>query len=248
MTVQQELASLEALQALDLQNFNIHKELEVIPRTIKEKQQNVEFVRNLLQKEKTRLDEAEKWRADTERDIQLQNDMLSSSRNKLQSARNEKENKAAQREIDSFRKTIADREKEMLEMLEAIEQYRIAYEDHTREFAELEETLHTEEESGKERMAELNARIEESAAARQTLAAEVEGPLLRRYERIQKRLGRALVEVIDGKCTGCNITLLPQLYIELKRGEKIHACPSCTRILLYKPPVEAPDEAQSAEA
>jgi len=235
LTVQQELASLEELQILDLQNFTIRKELEAIPATIEEKRQNVEFVRTLLQKERARLDEAEAWRANSEREIQMQGDMLNNSRTKLQGARNEKENKAAQREIDTLRKNIGDREKEALEMLEAIEQYRIAIDEHTKEFAQLEETLRAEESSGNERIAELNALIAESAQKRAELASRVPEPILRRYDRVQKKLGRGLVEVIDGFCSGCNIGILPQLFNELIRGEKIHACPSCTRILIYRP-------------
>lgn len=243
VTVQQELASLQSLQTLDLQNFSTQQELDDIPKAIKEKQQNVEFMRNLLQKDKGRLDEAENWRVETERDLQLQGDMLANSRNKLQAARNERENKAAQREIDSFRKRIADGEKEMLKILEAIEQCRLAYEEHAREFSELEAALHIEEENAKTRIAELQARVDDSAAERTSLAAKIDTPLLRRYERIQSRLGRALVEVVDGKCTGCHFTVLPQLLIELERGEKIISCTNCKRMLYLKPnePADAGD-------
>jgi predicted nucleic acid-binding Zn-ribbon protein len=241
LTVQQELASLEKLQQLDLKNFEIRKELEDIPQEIEETRKNVEHVRIILEKEKARLNEAESWYAQREKEIALQNDMLVKSKSKLSAAQNERETKAAQREIDTIRKHIQDSEKEMLELMEAIDQYRIAINEHTGEFAKLEEHLAETEAAGKKRLDDAEAQIAKTKEERQRLAEKVPTRILRQYERIHKRLGRALVEVVDGNCTGCNISLLPQLYNELQRGEKIFSCPSCSRILIYKEKTDTED-------
>jgi predicted nucleic acid-binding Zn-ribbon protein len=232
--VQEELAALEQLQNLDLKNLEFRNELEKIPQNIEEMRADVEHVGEILERERQRLAEAEEWRRDREREIEIQNELIAKSKAKLQAARNEKENKAAQREIDTIRRTIQEREKEALEVMEAIESYRSAIEEHTREFGELEAALKATEEEGRKRMAEVELELGRTDSRRKELSAAVPDRLLRQYERIHKRLGVALVECVEGHCTGCNMELLPQMYIELQRGDKIISCPTCNRILVFK--------------
>lgn len=233
-----QLAALEELQVLDLENLKFHNELTEIPTNLKTMQGDVAHVGELLGREKDRLKEAELLHKQREKDIALQNELLAKSKAKLQSARNERENKAAQREIDDVRRNIQEREDETLKLMEAIEQYREAIEVHSKEFADLEEHLRVTEAEGKERMALMEAEIAKTADHRKALSARVPAQMLRLYERIRKRLGRAVVEAVDGKCLGCNLGILAQQFIELQRCEKLIQCPNCFRILVYKAPQE----------
>ena len=144
-----ELEFLEELQTIDLEILKQRKELNAIPQNLQAMRNDVAHVGEILQREKERLEEAEQWRLDREKDIVLQNDLLNKSKIKLQAVRNEKEQKAAQREIDAVRKTIQEREEETLKVMEASEQYRSAIEEHTAEFAELEKQLKDSEDEGK---------------------------------------------------------------------------------------------------
>lgn len=242
--MQEELAALEQLQNLDLENLELRNELERIPHNIEEMRAEVGHVGELLERERQRLAEAEEWRRDREREIEIQNELIAKSKAKLQAARNEKENKAAQREIDTIRRTIQEREKEALEVMEAIESYRSAIEEHTREFSELEEALRVTEEDGHRRMAEVEEALGRTDSLRKELSSHVPERLLRLYERIHQRLGVALVECVAGHCTGCNMELLPQMYIELQRGEKLINCPTCNRILVFKGKVQHTPESE----
>jgi len=230
----QDLAALLELQRLDLDNLELRKTLQGIPENIEETRRNVAHIGEILEKERQRVTDAEAFRRERERDVEIQNELLSKSKAKLQTARNEKENKAAQREIDTIRRTIQEREKEVLQVMEAIEQYRVAIADHSREFAELEVHLKAVEDEGRVKMAEVEQKIGETGAQRAELASHVSPPLLRQYERLHKRIGVAVVEAAGGKCTGCHMNLPPQQYNELMRGDKLFTCPACVRILVYK--------------
>ena len=234
--LKQELASLEELQKIDLEILEQRKELQAIPNNLNAMRSDVAHIGAILEKEKVRLEEAEQWRQDREKESALQNGLMAKSKAKLQSARNEKEQKAAQREIDTIRKTIQEREEEAIKVMEAIEQYRNAIAEHKNEFGELEKQLQDSEVAGKARMAEMESAIKQVEERRAALLGAVPQRLLRLYERIQKRLGRAIVDAVDGHCTGCNIQILPQMYNELQSGEKLHQCANCFRILVYKPP------------
>jgi len=232
--VLEELAALEQLKNLDLANLEFRNELDQIPQNIEEMRADVEHVGEILERERQRLAEAEEWRRDREREIEIQNELIAKSKAKLQAARNEKENKAAQREIDTIRRTIQEREKEALEVMEAIESYRSAIDEHIGEFAELEAALKSTEEDGRKRMAEVETELGRTDSRRKELSDAVPDRLLRQYERIHKRLGLALVECVEGFCAGCNMELLPQMYIELQRGDQLISCPTCSRILVFK--------------
>jgi predicted nucleic acid-binding Zn-ribbon protein len=232
--LQDELVALEKLQTLDLQILEHRAELESIPKNLEAMRSDVASVRDLLEREKTRLAEAEKWRADREREIAIQTELLNKSKAKLQLARNEKEAKAAQREIDTVRKSIQEREEEALKVMEAIDQYRKAIEEHGGEFAELEGHLRASETEGEARMGEIQKQIASDESSRVELAKHVPEQTLRLYERIHRRHGRAVVEAVDGCCTGCNLAPPPQIYNEVLAGEKLLQCPNCQRILIFK--------------
>ena len=228
-----ELAALEELQSLDLEILEHRNELSAIPKNLEAMRADVAHVGELLEREKERLSEAEQWRSEREKEILLHNELLAKSKVKLQAARNEKEHKAAQREIDSIRKTIQEREEEALKVMEASEQYRKAIEEHTKEFGELESQLKASEVEATARMAEIETTIGGTTKNRADLAAVVPTKTLRLYERIHKRIGRAVVHAVKGHCTGCNLDILPQMYNELQKGESIRLCPTCERIIYW---------------
>lgn len=242
MTVQQDLANLQKLQDLDLKTIDIRNELADIPSQIENIRQNVETVRVILQKEQKRLEEAEAWKTNKENEIALQNELLAKSKAKLQAARNEKESKAAQREIDTIKKNISDEEKELIELMEAIEQYRIAINEHKKEFGELEDHLKATEQDGHARMAEISSALAKADDGRKEITVLISQKNLRMYERIQRKIGNAIVSVSEPICSGCNFGMLPQKYIELQRGETIISCQNCMRIFVYagEPIVETP--------
>ena len=85
----------------------------------------------------------------------------------------------------------------------------------------------------------IDAAVSEAATRRQSIASQVTGDLISRYELIfSRRGGTAVVEVTGGICQGCYMNLPPQLWNEIIRNEKVHLCPSCQRILFVKPVAE----------
>lgn len=74
--------------------------------------------------------------------------------------------------------------------------------------------------------------IEDIQAARQDLADQIDRPLLNRYERIAKRLGRAIVPVTGKVCLGC-FAVIPTAYTSSENADKILSCEQCGRILYW---------------
>lgn len=229
--MQDELVALQELQRLDLENLELRNQLAAIPEELDTLRGDVSRVSELLERERQRLAETEKWRLDREREVLIKNELMMKSRAKLQNARNEKESKAAQREIDAIRKAIQDCEHEALEVMEVIEQYRKAIAEHGAEFGELERHLAVREQEAKDQATGIEDRLKAWENRRSELTRKVSPPLLGKYERIHKRIGLAVVEVQGGCCKGCHMELLPQAHIELQRGGRLVQCSNCNRIL-----------------
>ena len=52
----------------------------------------------------------------------------------------------------------------------------------------------------------------------------------------RSRDGIAVAEVVNGSCSACFMSLRPQMSLEVKRGDAIITCESCTRILYIASP------------
>ncbi len=66
--------------------------------------------------------------------------------------------------------------------------------------------------------------------------------ILRQYERVAKFRGTGLAEVRDQKCMGCQVMLRPQTYNEVRNGEKVMVCESCSRVYYFNPANEVKPE------
>ena len=63
---------------------------------------------------------------------------------------------------------------------------------------------------------------------------EVPAPVFGRYEFIRERLQHpVIVPVNGGVCSGCNIAIPPQNYIELQKAAQILSCPNCQRLMFW---------------
>ncbi len=73
---------------------------------------------------------------------------------------------------------------------------------------------------------------EDIQKARQELAETIDKPMLNRYERIAKRLGRAVVPITSNICLGC-FSVIPTSYTSVENREKILQCENCGRMFYW---------------
>jgi hypothetical protein len=69
--------------------------------------------------------------------------------------------------------------------------------------------------------------------AREDLTSEIDRDLLRHYQRIYRKYGRAIVPVVKGACTGCFVRLPISLVSGIKQNDRIVSCENCGRFLYY---------------
>ena len=73
---------------------------------------------------------------------------------------------------------------------------------------------------------------------RKTIVSGIKPQVYSIYERIRKKWhGIAIAEAVGERCSACQISLRPQFFQDLKKGDQLMFCESCGRILYYNPPV-----------
>ena len=101
------------------------------------------------------------------------------------------------------------------------------------------EKLAALESEHKDRMNELNVRINETSkeedelkAKRNETAAKIRKDVSNKYERIRKaKNGIAVAPIVKSSCGGCFNQIPPQIIIELKKKDMIRTCEYCGRII-----------------
>src|SRR6202453_2264070 len=106
------------------------------------------------------------------------------------------------------------------------------------ETAEIEK----EKEDARRVTAEDQKKLAEWNVKRDALRQGISEDVLRQYERVAKFRGTGLAEVRDQKCMGCQVMLRPQTYNEVRNGEKVMVCESCSRVYYFNPANEVRPE------
>jgi predicted nucleic acid-binding Zn-ribbon protein len=158
----------------------------------------------------------------------------------LKHSQNQKEYESAMREIESLQKKIAALETSILETMAQLEEAE-------KQLAERADEINTYEARRSEALTAFDnelrsaqANLEEHIKNRQQALSVIPANLARTYDRLASRTrdGIAVAQVINGACSSCNMSLRPQMLVEVRRGGDIVYCENCSRIL-YFPEAEA---------
>lgn len=205
--------------------------MSALPEKLEADKQNLAKLEAMITQEKARLAETEAWRKEQEQQIAIEDEGIRKAKIKLQSAKGSKDYAAANREIENKRRLKAEREEEVLKVLEVLERFRAELAAHEQDVAQLREQVEREATRVAAEVAELEIEIGNRSSGRDELVAQIEPLTLKRYEKTMKQRGTGIIAVIDGVCQGCHMSVPPQLNNVLARFDTIETCPRCHRIL-----------------
>jgi uncharacterized protein len=226
------------LQDIDNRLAELSREIASLPVHIAEIEKKMHAHERRLEADRAALTANQKERKKCEGDIQIQEQKISKLKDQMLQAKTNEQYRAFQNEIDFCQKEIRKFEDRILELMgesEPLEKNVKAAEISLKgERAQVE----SEKTSARERTAADQSASAALQAERAGIVADMTPPAYQRYEKVRKaRRGVAVAEAVDGRCSVCHMALRPQFAQELKRGDQIMSCESCTRILFYNPPV-----------
>ena len=188
-----------------------------------------------LDAQKAALEETRKLRRSHEQDLKLKQEVIGRAKSKLANVTNHREFSAAEREVESARRDISMIEEQIIQLLEGEDAASKAIEERQERLDKLEADAAEQIEVIEKEAAVFDERMGEIKLARERLVGEIDRSLLARYERISSaKKGSAMAAIDDdGNCTLCRMKVPPQTTNLLIRGETIHACNSCKRLLYW---------------
>ena len=225
------------LQDIDNRSAELTREVSSLPKHIAEIEKKLESHQRKLEADRAALSANQKDRKRLEGEIQVQQQKISKLKDQMLEAKTNDQYRAFQHELDYCGNEIRQAEDRILELMtesEPLERNVKAAEGALKqERAQVE----AEKVQARERTAGDQAELDQLKAERDGLAGQMTRDVLAAYERIRKlRRGIAVAEAVDGRCSQCHMSIRPQLFQDLKRGQQVMSCESCSRILYYNPP------------
>ena len=225
------------LQDIDNRVAEVTREVSSLPKHIAEIEKKLESHERKLEADRAALTANLKDRKRLEGDIQVQQQKISKLKDQILEAKTNEQYRAFQHEIEFCEQEIRRAEDSILELMgesEPLERNVKAAEGALKqEKAQVE----GEKQQARERTAGDQRELDQLQAERKSIAAQISPPVLSAYERVRKlRRGIAIAEAVDGRCSQCHMALRLQFFQDLKRGEQVMHCESCSRIMYYNPP------------
>ena len=233
-----ELEKLIDLQKTDTNIRRLKKSIETAEERRASIEQEFELHAFSIREIQGNRDRLNSERAELEKQIAENKTYLDKADRNLKHAQNQKEYETAMRETDALQKQIAVFETQIIEKMSGIEEVEKELESRADEINTLDgkraDALKTFDKEIDTDRAELDGELKRRNDAFVTLPPQLAAVYNRLAQR--SRDGIAVAEVVNGSCSACFMSLRPQMQVEVKRGDQIITCESCTRIL-YIPAV-----------
>ncbi len=230
-----EIAQLVSLQDIDLEIDKIDKEIKLEQEALDNK------IKKLAEREAhaneitSQIDELEKERRTLEDEMADKMAHVKDRQSKMIQIQTSREQTALLKEIEDAKKSAKESEERIMEIMEKTEKLNV-------ESTEIKNLLKGEkkivaEETDKVRKAieAINKGKKSKSVIRDKRAAEVNDRLIKKYDTLRaRRKGIAVVNVDKGVCQGCFMSLPPQQFNTLLKGDRLQMCPTCQRIIYFK--------------
>jgi predicted nucleic acid-binding Zn-ribbon protein len=233
--VDEQLRALISLQELDSRIISYNKTIQSIPGRIEAMAPPIKSAEEHLAAAKARYDALDKSKRDKELAVEEQKDKVEKAKGRTAEIKDNKAYQAHLKEIETLERMTFHAEDEILALMEELEPLGA-------EVKAAEGSLAVQKQKADELRKKLEAEVVEAQRELEAMKAErnrYTGPIEKRNFELYMDLltshgGVAVAEVEAEVCGGCFMSIMPQLFAEVKSGGSIIQCPQCKRILYYK--------------
>ena len=230
----EELETLCEVQKLDTKIIENEKKRALGPLRIEEMTREIGQVKEKLVKEKEVIEELEKERRKKEQELEAEKAQVKKVEAKLHEVKTNKEYQAILKEIETARAANDKTEEEVILLMERVEEMKKDYQSSVKQLSKREKEAAEEIKELEKAIKTVEGAVADLRREKEKLLKEVGQDLKARYRiLIEKRGGVAVVNVKNGTCLGCFMSIPPQLFIEVMKNSKLLTCPSCNRIFFY---------------
>ena len=242
LRVKAELEKLIDLQITDTNIRKLKKSIESAEERRAAIEQEFEQHAFSIREIQARRDTFNTERAGFEKQITDNKTYLERADRNLKHAQNSKEYETAMRETDALQKQIQALETQDIEKMTEIEGVEKELEERAEEINNLEANRDAALKAFDTEINNNKAELATETSKREAVFITLPPKLAAAYNRLAQRSrdGVAVAAVIKGACSACYMSLRPQMQVNVRKGDEIIECESCSRILYV------PSEVQTA--
>jgi len=232
ISVKDQVKKLVELQKVDGEIYDLKKRL-------KENPTRIEVLKNQFESTKAHLHELEEnakniqvKRKDSEIDLQAREDDITKANTVLATLKTNKEYQAKITEIENIKADKSILEEKILESYDESDVLNAEIEKEKSKVAEEEKVYLSQKKEVEDEAKVAEDRIKVLEGQRNQGVPEIDGELLKRYEKIlENKNGCAIVSIQGMSCGGCYMNITAQMLNAIKMQDNIISCEMCTRIL-----------------
>lgn len=236
VNIEDQIQTLEELAAVDAELKILDDQIAQERGTLSTLKGSLKVHAEKLAADQTHSTKLDKSRSDLLNEARTMMQQLDHSREKLNRSRNERESNAAQRELEELRKLVRDREDEIGKLTTELDAARLGIEATEGTVKTISDELGGKEGDITASLSKVEKERGERATVREVIAKKLPPIIFRRYELVRSKRGTGIAQTTDGTCKACNMALPPQLFHRLRREPVLEQCPSCNRLIYFKPP------------
>jgi predicted nucleic acid-binding Zn-ribbon protein len=232
----EEIKQLTELQVIDLEIAKFDAEINAEKAGLAKSEEAFNERQALIEELKEKIEAAEMQHRELE--AQLADDLsrIKERQSKMMQVQTNREYQSLLKEIEDGKKNIKEKEEEIVRIMEAGEA-------NIKILAEQESLLKEEKKAltkagtqVKKHAGAIEGKKAKIVAKRDAMAKDIKTSALRKYDMLRiRRNGKAVVGVANGICQGCFMSIPPQHFNNILKGDRILNCPTCQRILFHQP-------------
>ena len=239
----QDLALALRLQAIDRKMANLEAEIATLPRHISEIEKKLDAHARRLEADRAALSANQRDRKKLESDIQTHNQKISKLRDQMLGSKNNEQYKAFQNEISYAEAEVRKAEDRILDLMENSESLDKNVKGAEVHLKEEQKQVEAEKTTARERTGINQRELEAKRSERGLIVEQISKGFYTEYERVRRKTKNSpIADATDGRCSACQISLRPQFFQDLRRGNQVMSCESCGRFLTYNPIIDVQSE------
>jgi predicted nucleic acid-binding Zn-ribbon protein len=233
-SLNEQLRLLRELQDVDLELKAIEADKERYPIEIRNLDEKLASEKEMLKERREKNELLEKERRQKEGDLELEQERMKRAQSKLYEVKTNKEYQALLTEIETLKEISSQREIEILEIMDEIDDVKKEYAKMEKELLEMEKKIGAEKKNLEENLGKVDGLLASKKRKRTMVAKKLRPELMTFYQTLREKRRTAVVPARFGACQGCNMKIPPQMFNEVQKNEAIIVCPSCNRILYWE--------------
>jgi len=232
----EEIKQLTELQVIDLEiakfDAEINAEQEALAKRENAFNERLASVEELQEK----IAAADEQRRDLEAELADELSRIKERQSKMMQVQTNREYQSLLKEIEDGKKSIKDKEEEIVRIMESSEANAKIMAEQESLIKDDKKALADEKAEVKKHAEEIEGKKKKIVGKRDAMAKDIKASALKKYDMLRtRRNGKAVVGVVNGICQGCFMSIPPQHFNNILKGDRMLNCPTCQRILFHQP-------------